>query len=914
MNSSNIFLNWVEGSVISVYEDLSPEGATHHEYVCAFRCSVAFVFDLVTISILDKNSLDLKKAGQSNLISKCAAFQSELLNSGLKINGRSINTKIVKEIVTTISSIGILNSDDIAVAFESIFGMMPKADGTVTKSQQKRASGVYYTPPILVKHLVEQTFKKNSIIFKNTQEILDFKVVDPAMGTGLFLSYCMSHMATLYCELNSNISLLEAKKIVVENCIFGVDIDPLATKICRAILKFESSGKASSIKISSNVKCGDSLLSFVKSDLKNISDKELTTLGLWDVVNNIGSSDSTLFLLEQQKYFRTFLGNTETDDLKPHLNFSVFCWENEFPSVFNRRDSGFNLVLGNPPWGKIKANIKEFHANISSSVSQKQGARLKTFISESLESYKILWDEYSARTANYSRLLGKSGIYHNQVRLVNSKVTRGDSDLYKFFMERAFQISAQNGFISLIIPSSFLVTEGATALRYLYLKSGEFNSLHDYTNQNRYFSIHPMFRFSLFTYHKNQYKLGIKNLKLGLKYIEESQDADSERNLKLSLPFLHNISRDLLNVPLLKNIREKDLLLKIYSAHPVLGESLDDVWNVKFIREIDMTNSSSYFVRVNSLNSIEAKALETNGFFYRNQKMFSAVIEGKMVNQFDCTAKGYISGEARTAVWKSLPYTSKKIKPHYVVEHSEFIKKHPYCENPRVGFCDITGQLNERSVLAALIPPNTFCGNKVPTCRFDDEDPSLHLIWMGIANSFVIDWVIRRKISTTLNFFHWMQVPFPRINPSSEIGELIAKLSGELAQLDGNEPLNSWIRNNTDRINEKYDRDINRATIDAVVAQLFSLNFSEYNTILEDFPLLDRAQKKQNNDVLTVTKMMALLFFIKLENGVSFSQLKLDKKGLNSNEHFSLLKKVVSARKNGFEGYVPAEIAKVIGE
>src|SRR5579871_4686396 len=55
----------------------------------------------------------------------------------------------------------------------------------------------------------------------------------------------------------------------------------------------------------------------------------------------------------------------------------------------------------------------------------------------------------------------------------------------------------------------------------------------------------------------------------------------------------------------------------------------------------------------------------------------------------------------------------------------------------RAGFCDITGQTNERSMLAALVPPGVICGNKVPTITFegDEADISRLHLWLAMANS-----------------------------------------------------------------------------------------------------------------------------------------------------------------------------------
>lgn len=44
-----------------------------------------------------------------------------------------------------------------------------------------------------------------------------------------------------------------------------------------------------------------------------------------------------------------------------------------------------------------------------------------------------------------------------------------------------------------------------------------------------------------------------------------------------------------------------------------------------------------------------------------------------------------------------------------------------------------------------MIGPDAVCGNKVPVVSFDDDVLDLHLFWVGVANSFIIDWIIRKK-------------------------------------------------------------------------------------------------------------------------------------------------------------------------
>ena len=79
----------------------------------------------------------------------------------------------------------------------------------------------------------------------------------------------------------------------------------------------------------------------------------------------------------------------------------------------------------------------------------------------------------------------------------------------------------------------------------------------------------------------------------------------------------------------------------------------------------------------------------------------------------------------------------------------------------RVGFRDIAASTNERTMVSAVIPP-AFHGNKLPTVSGLPAGPMLALC--ALWNSFLIDWCLRQRVTTTLNFFYIYQLPIPRLN------------------------------------------------------------------------------------------------------------------------------------------------------
>ena len=62
--------------------------------------------------------------------------------------------------------------------------------------------------------------------------------------------------------------------------------------------------------------------------------------------------------------------------------------------------------------------------------------------------------------------------------------------------------------------------------------------------------------------------------------------------------------------------------------------------------------------------------------------------------------------------------------------------------------------------MASLIPAGVVCGNKVPNDPFPwDPSEERLLVWVSIANSFAFDWMLRRVLTTTVNYFLLQSVP-----------------------------------------------------------------------------------------------------------------------------------------------------------
>jgi adenine-specific DNA-methyltransferase len=214
------------------------------------------------------------------------------------------------------------------------------------KPEVRKAGGVFYTPQFIVNFIVQNTVAEK-IKNKTPDEISEIKICDPACGSGsmlvgayqCLLSYHLDYYtneknikralkkgAAFQVSHNSYRLTIAEKQRILQNNIFGVDIDPQAvevTKLSLYLKLLENEGKEA------------------EGQLFSFSDMTL----LPSLEENIKCGNS---LVGTDFYSQATLGLTEDEQLK----INCFDWDKEFPSVF--KDSGFDILLGNPPYYNVE--------------------------------------------------------------------------------------------------------------------------------------------------------------------------------------------------------------------------------------------------------------------------------------------------------------------------------------------------------------------------------------------------------------------------------------------------------------------------------------------------------------------------------------------------------------------------------
>jgi hypothetical protein len=212
----------------------------------------------------------------------------------------------------------------------------------------RRATGVYYTPPAIVDYLVH-TAVAPLFAGKSLRRVESIQIVDPACGSGSFLLGVYRYLLDWYrdaylraggalrdqhlCRTPAGWQIVPAERVrILERHVYGVDLDPHAVALTGRALYLEALEGATPEEqqarltrpawpdLDRNLRCGNAL---VGPDIH--------------AVHADGAPPDPAAVDEAV--------------VRP------LDWASAFPAAFDRSRPGFDVVIGNPPWGQ--KNIEE---------------------------------------------------------------------------------------------------------------------------------------------------------------------------------------------------------------------------------------------------------------------------------------------------------------------------------------------------------------------------------------------------------------------------------------------------------------------------------------------------------------------------------------------------------------------------
>ena len=425
-----------------------------------------------------------------------------------------------------------------------------------------------------------------------------------------------------------------------------------------------------------------------------------------------------------------------------------FHWELEFPEVFfDSQHSGFDAVLGNPPWDKIKPDKKEFYGKYDILIRAFVGGELDRRISElesGIPNLGVEFSRYENRVKTLAACLKKGGDYQYQDWEIDGKSTGGDPDVFKFFLEQGCKIAHAGGFVGFVVPSALYNNEGCTGLRHLLLEEADVKRFYAFENRRKVFPIDSRYKFISLVFAKqksnqNGFEAAFMRHDLG----ELAEDNPKSWMVWVKRTELERLSPGTLAFLEYRSPRDREILLKMYgydangdpvNPRPLLGDRGPGTWNAKFYREFDMTNDKDLWTDPKTSKLWTVKQIlgfEPSDFEETRSRMaekgFWPLYEGKHIHQFLANIKPIER-------WVNLEVVLSRYG-------------RPPISSPKVVVRAIARNTDERTCIAAVIPEKSCFGNSLYGC-ITTVDP---VVVVTILNSFSADYALRLRMSSNVS-------------------------------------------------------------------------------------------------------------------------------------------------------------------
>ena len=455
----------------------------------------------------------------------------------------------------------------------------------------------------------------------------------------------------------------------------------------------------------------------------------------------------------------------------------AFHWPLEFPDVMLQR-GGFDVVLGNPPWERIKLQEQEFFAARSPEIVEAKNkaervTRIK-WLSEGSLLYHLskfqsppppvqgeiaLYQEFefekrlAEATSKFVRVSGKDG---GRFALTGC----GDVNTYALFTELFTNLARDRA--GIIVPTG-IATDATTAPFFAHLlENNRLARLVDFENREKLFpAVDSRMKFSLLTLGREE-----REAHFAFFLTDPAQLAEPERNFTLSSEQIEAINPNTRTAPVFRSRADAELTAKIYGHAPVfINETQDaggNLWAASFYTRIwHMAEDSEWFRTAGQLCE-EDYRLEAADWV-RDKTRYVPLYEAKMLHHYDhrwatYDASGTESGDVTVAQKND---TSFEPTPRYWVPAEEVASRlasKNWHNQWLMGWRKIARATDERTLISSVFP-RTAAGDSLPLI-LPDQDPGRVACLQANLSSLTADYVERQKLGgTNLTFQYLFQLP-----------------------------------------------------------------------------------------------------------------------------------------------------------
>jgi hypothetical protein len=832
----------------------------------------------------------------------------------------------------------------------------------------RKASGSYYTPDPFVRFLVEETLRPQIETRSPTSDpcpaqLLEIKVLDPAMGSGHFLVQACRYLgAALYeacrlCDERAAALLAKAdetdeadksrllaeaeswwgrvrdlpdpdqtlmaylpsrvseggqvrysqpqaeaicRRMVAVHCLYGVDKNQLAVELARVALWLESYAEPLPLTfLNHRLICGDSLTGPSFENLLSWPGSAAPLEGLF--VNGLRDrlTETLAATLEQVRMLEATVGKTvdelirkqsakaqldaaladfgklaaawsggvmlgpkaadddgyaalaeavaSREELEPIIQSrptlarmiergsQQVSFELRFAEVFHRdrrtgSKAGFDAILGNPPWDKVKNEPKAFGGSFDPEIlaSERKSVwqpRFDKLIAENLVA-RATWEQLLSETLGLKSIASR--LYIDASYDIESVHAAGDRDLYTLFLELATRNGAATGRCGLVLSGGLVKNPAATPWRALLLRKTWTSYIGHFHNGQRLFSdLPPIIEFSLVAFAMRFEPSNLVQFGLNL------ETFDDLRRRVVSVEFEACETDARLGELLIPSV---DHNRNAHSTSP-LGRALIE-HGIECATDLHRTSAEAAFVSVESVSGASVDARDpavANAVWSRG---YAVLRNSRSIAQYDDRPV------QKSTRWR----TDADLLVDLGASQTQRVNER--ARSYRLAFRETCGspKTNERSMMAAVLPPRHLCTHKLFVESSPGLRPSANMLkYLALLNTFRVDDLLRPKVQTSISKSLLMATPAPPQNLfAGAAGRYLAHAALRLTCNHAgyaplwHEQLGDVWREPTPRhtwpvLADDDARWAVRAGIDAVVAQAYGLDRDQYTHVLSSF-------------------------------------------------------------------------------
>ena len=775
-----------------------------------------------------------------------------------------------------------------------------------TASGERKATGSYFTPKVVVDHLIERSIvpalethlEGIAVLLAKgdaataARDFFDFRVADLAMGSGHFLVAAVDKiealMRTFLTEhevpgVTEELMRLAAvakdalgtddvaksevdevgllRRQIARRCVYGLDINPMAVELARLALwihTFVPGLPMSNLDhglVHANSLTGIGTVDEALDALVPGRVKGMATFFDRVIIDNLASAKTLLVDVanaseankaEVEEGSRLLAQAREAADtarqifdaavavrigvvhpgeimdersLKSVLDLPMVSETSKrlqpahmpflFPEVFIRSDPGFDVLLGNPPWEKVKIETDQWWGlrmpGLRSMPQKEKNAALRHF-RESRPDLERAFEVEQEQVLALNAVI-KSGPFD---------LGSGDTDLYQAFAWRNWQLLRNGGRFGMVLPRSALSGSGLAAWRRTIIAEGSFSDVCFLENAARWaFDMEPRYTIGLTVVGKG-----------GDHVVRWSGPFASEKEFTSGAANLAEVSADEFSTwsniaafPLIPDLISAEIFRQMKKAPRF--DAAKSGWEFRPVAELHATGDKSV---------LEFDIDDVRGRI--------PVFTGASFNLWDPNA-GAPYAYARPDVLR--PYLAKKLDG--AVRHSRSayygIKFAPSAlpmDSARIAFRDIARATDTRTMICALLPPGSTAVHKAPVLYRRSGDSQAEAALLGIMSSIPFDWLCRRWVELTMSFALVNSFPVPRPDLEGPIGHRLVEIAGRLAAVD--DRFASWAKEvgvPTGSVTSEVEKVDLVAELDALVSLLYGLTEDQVEHVFVTF-------------------------------------------------------------------------------